>query len=132
MSEENYRMLGRIHTQVGAYDEAERALREAVSLSPETAYATAALGYLYGVRGDRAAAEQVLVELAARGKTGYVSPVAVCMVYAGLGMVDETFAWLDRAYEERRGWLAYLKVEPTLDGVRDDPRFTALVRRMKL
>jgi serine/threonine-protein kinase len=132
LSEENYRMLGRVHTQCGAYGEAERALQEAVSLSPETAYATAALGYLYAVRGDRAAAERVLAELAARGRSGYVSPVAVCMVYAGLGMVDETFTWLERAYDERRGWLAYLKVEPTLDGLRSDPRFTALVRRMRL
>jgi len=132
LSEENYRMLGRVHTQSGAYDEAERALHEAVSLSPETAYASAALGYLYAVRGDRAAAERVLVELAARGRTGYVSPVAVCMVYAGLGMADETFTWLERAYDERRGWLAYLNVEPTLDGLRQDPRFTALVRRMRL
>ncbi len=132
LSEENYRMLGRVHTQRGAYDEAERALQEAVSLSPETAYASAALGYLYAVRGDRAAAERILAELAARGRTGYVSPVAVCMVYAGLGMADEAFTWLERAYEERRGWLAYLKVEPTLDGLRQDPRFTALVRRMRL
>ncbi len=132
MSEENYRMLGRVHTQRGAYDEAERALQEAVSLSPETAYATAALGYLHAVRGDRAAAERVLAELAERGRTGYVSPVAVCMVYAGLGMADEAFTWLERAYDERRGWLAYLKVEPTLDGLRTDPRFTALVRRMRL
>ncbi|HMA41707.1 MAG TPA: protein kinase, partial [Gemmatimonadales bacterium] len=108
-SEENYRMLGRVHTQRGEYSEAERALREAVSLSPETAYATGALGYLYAVRGDRAAAERIVAELEAHRKTGYVSPVAICMVYAGLGMADEVFAWLERAYEERRGWLAYLK-----------------------
>jgi eukaryotic-like serine/threonine-protein kinase len=131
-SEENYRMLGRVHTQRGEYAEAERALREAVSLSPETAYATGALGYLYAVRGDRAAAERTVAELEAHRKTGYVSPVAICMVYAGLGMADAVFAWLERAYEERRGWLAYLKVEPTLDGLRGDPRFTELLRRMRL
>ena len=131
-SEENYRMLGRVHTQRGEYAEAERALREAVSLSPETAYATGTLGYLYAVRGDRAAAERTVAELEAHRKTGYVSPVAICMVYAGLGMADEVFAWLERAYEERRGWLAYLKVEPTLDGLRGDPRFTELRRRMRL
>ncbi len=35
-------------------------------------------------------------------------------------------------YTERRGWLAYLRVEPGLDAVRDDARFTALLPRMRL
>jgi serine/threonine-protein kinase len=132
LSEENYRMLGRVLTQLGAYDEAERALREALSLSPEVAYAAGALGYLYAVRGDRAAAERIREELEARRRTGYVSPVAICMVTAGLGLIDESFEWIERAYEERRGWLAYLKVEPTLDSLRADSRFSELVRRMRL
>ena len=54
------------------------------------------------------------------------------MVYVGLGERDQAFAWLERAFDERRGWLAYLKVEPMLDPLRTDPRFATLVRRMRL
>jgi len=36
------------------------------------------------------------------------------------------------AYEERRGWLAYLKVNPLLDPLRGEPRFEALVKKMRL
>ena len=39
---------------------------------------------------------------------------------------------MERAYTERRGWLAYLNVNPLLDSVRGDPRFNVLVRRMGL
>ena len=54
------------------------------------------------------------------------------MMYAALGDADRAFEWLDRAYEERRGWLVYLNVEPMLDGLRADPRFRRLVERMRL
>jgi hypothetical protein len=49
-----------------------------------------------------------------------------------LGERDRAFEWMDRAYEDRRGWLAYLKIEPMLDGVRDDPRFNRLLQRLRL
>jgi len=36
------------------------------------------------------------------------------------------------AYQARDGSLILLKTDPTLDPLRDDPRFAALLRRMKL
>jgi Flp pilus assembly protein TadD len=131
-SQETYRLLGIALAQQGAYDQAERALREAVAIPEETAYAAASLGYVLARRGDRAAAEAILSELEALARAEYVSPVAFQMIHLGLGNHDQAFAWLERAYEARRGWLAYLKVEPMLDPLRDDRRFTEFVRRMRL
>ena len=54
------------------------------------------------------------------------------MLHAGLGEPDAAFEWLDRALDDRRGWLAYLKVEPLLDPLRSDARFTRLLERMRL
>ena len=131
-SQETYRLLGIALTQQGSYDQAERALREAVAIPEESAYAAASLGYLFAVRGQREAAETILAELDVRSRSGYVSPVAFQMIHLGLGNRDQAFAWLERAYEERRGWLAYLKVESMFDPLRSDPRFAEFVRRMKL
>ena len=131
-SQENYRLLGLALAQQGSYDQAERALREAVSIPEETAYAAAGLGYLLARRGARAEAEAILHDLEVRAHTSYVSPVAFQMVYLGLGDTEQAFAWLERAYDERRGWLAYLKVEPMFDPLRADPRFAAMVHRMRL
>ena len=131
-SQETYRLLGLALTQQGSYDQAERALREAIAIPEESSYAPAALGYLLARRGDRTGAEAIIAELEVRSRSEYVSPVAFQMVYLGLENHEQSFAWLERAYEERRGWLAYLKVEPMLDPLRADPRFGEFVRRMKL
>jgi hypothetical protein len=58
--------------------------------------------------------------------------VALTKLYAALGDANAAFEWLEQAYRERRGWLAYLKVEPTLDPLRADPRFHGLLERMRL
>ena len=49
-----------------------------------------------------------------------------------LGDKGEAFRWLNKAYEERPSWLCWIKADPTLDPLRSDPRFTALLRRMDL
>ena len=131
-SEDTYRILGLVLTQQGAYDEAERAFREAITLSPELSYATAGVAHVLALQGRRREAEALLAELEARAREHYVSPVAFCIVHLGLRNTDQVFQWLERAYQDRRGWLTYLKVDPMLDAVRDDPRFAEFVKRMKL
>ena len=55
------------------------------------------------------------------------------VVYAGLKDVDQTFVWLERAYQQRDGWLAgHVSVDPRFDLVRPDPRFDDLLRRIGL
>ena len=112
---------------------AETELRQATApAGNSSAYANAALVCLKVARGDRAGAEGVLAELYALAKEQYVSPVAFATAHSGLGQADETLEWLEKAREERRGWLAYLKVEPLLKWLRSDPRFGELLDRMRL
>src|SRR5438874_12902037 len=131
-AEDTYRILGLVLTQAGAYDEAERAFREAITLSPDLSYATAGVAHVLALRGRRREAEALLAELEARARDRYVSPVAFCIGHLGLRNIDQVFFWLERAYEDRRGWLTYLKVDPIFDPVKDDPRFAELVQRMRL
>ncbi len=77
-------------------------------------------------------AETLLTELHERSEGRYVSPVAFVWLYLGLDDADQAFRWLEKAHEEGRGWLAYLKVDPFLDSVRDDPRLAELIHRMRL
>lgn len=129
---ETYRVLGLTLAERGALADAEDVLREATTLPGAGTYALAALGYVLARAGKRAEALALRADLEGQRQRGYVSPVAFAMVSVGLGEHDAALAWAERAYEDRRGWLAYLKVNPILDPLRAEPGFQALLGRMKL
>ncbi|HKG78742.1 MAG TPA: protein kinase, partial [Pyrinomonadaceae bacterium] len=51
--------------------------------------------------------------------------------YAQLGDKDKAFEYLEKIYQGREIWMTYLEVDPRLDGLRGDPRFDELVRRVE-
>ena len=56
----------------------------------------------------------------------------MAVIYAALDEKEEALAWLERAYDERDSWMDYLGLDSRLDGLRSDPRFADLLRRMNL
>ncbi|MDQ6701519.1 MAG: tetratricopeptide repeat protein [Acidobacteriota bacterium] len=89
------------------------------------------LGYAYGRGREREKALGAIGELRALAQTRYVSPVNFAIAYAGLGDANETFAWLQRAYEARDGRVQQL-VQPCFDRFRDDSRYLELKGRIGL
>lgn len=89
------------------------------------------LGYAYAVGGQPTKAREILTELEQRARESYVPAYFFAVVEAGLGEREQAFDWLEKAYEERSSVLAYLQVDPRLDSLREDPRFEALVRRLR-
>jgi TolB-like protein/Tfp pilus assembly protein PilF len=63
-------------------------------------------------------------------KRRYVDPADIAFNYAELGEKDQAFAWLDKAYTEKSDLLVWVKVTPAMDGLRSDPRYAALLKRM--
>jgi len=131
-AKETYRVLGMVLAQQGQWSEAERVVREGTALPGMGMYTTATLGYVLARTGRRTQAEALLAELAAESRRDYVSPVAFATVHLGLGDRGRALDWAERAYEERRGWLAYLQVNPLLDPLRGQPRFHTLLEKMRL
>jgi hypothetical protein len=70
-------------------------------------------------------------ELEEKRKTEYISPVELATAYIALGDSQRALDWVEAAVDDRRGWAAYLRVHPVLDPLRGEPRFAALVQRMK-
>ena len=132
MAVETYRMLGTTLALQGNVAEAERVFREALTLPGAGAYSKATLGWLLARSGKRAEAERLLRELEESHAQGYVSPVAFAILQIGLGNFAAALDWAERAFDERRGWLAYVNVNPMFDPLRNEPRFAALVRKMRL
>jgi DNA-binding winged helix-turn-helix (wHTH) protein/TolB-like protein/Tfp pilus assembly protein PilF len=54
------------------------------------------------------------------------------LVYALLGEKSKALNYLEKMYQERSGFLIYLKVDPRYDNLRGDPRFDDLLRRVGL
>jgi adenylate cyclase len=59
-------------------------------------------------------------------------PMGVAEMYAIRGQTDEAFKWLDKAYTTKDTNLWLLKGDPLLKNLEEDPRYKALLRKMKL
>lgn len=130
--EESHFILGQALMLKGKYAQARAAFREAGGPDMKHSNAISALGRVAMLEGKLDEARECLAELYRRSETRYVSPVDFVKLHNELGDTDEVFRWLDKAWEDRRGWMVYLNVEPAMDNLRSDPRFLELLRRMNL
>ena len=120
---------GLICAQAGQPDEAIAAFRDAVSLSDRTSLYLVMLAYALAVGRQPNEARSVLAEV--QGRTAeFIWPMGLAFAYAHLGETETALDHLERAYEERVGWMLLIGREPALDILRDHPRFQAIARRI--
>ena len=120
---------GKVYLQTGQFTEAVKSLRQALNLVGGTPPFISFLGYALARAGKPREARQMLAQLLRLTQKQYVSSYFIALIYLGLGEIDQTFEWLEQAYEERSGFLAFIGVEPMLDDLRGDERFEDLRRR---
>jgi len=82
------------------------------------------------LQGMKADAESYLQEFA--GDPGDNNEYAIALIYAALGERDRALELLARARDNRRFEILYLNVDPRLESLRSDPRFTELLRSLHL
>jgi tetratricopeptide (TPR) repeat protein len=124
--------LGWIYEQKGMFAEAITEFEKAIALSSGAPLHLACLAHAYAVSGKTTEARNLVEELSKQSQQKYVPSYWMGPVCAALGDTGEAFRWLERAYEERDGWIVYLKVDPRLDGLHSDARFETLLRRISL
>jgi lipoprotein NlpI len=90
-----------------------------------------AMAGLYGMFLRRKKAKALLSELQQMSRTAYVPPFGMAFAYLGLGD-DRVFEWMDKTIDARDPIATHLPSMPLYDGIRDDPRFGALLRKMNL
>ena len=112
--------------RLGRHVESVSALREAVRCSSNSPVMLAGLGHVLGILHDRVGTIRIIDELKRmRGDKG-IFAYELGIIHAGMGDVERAFQWLERAVQERSGWIAYLHVDPRLEALHSDPRFKAL------
>ena len=121
---------GWIDIQAGKVREAVPELLEAKSMD-SPAFAGAWLGYAYGASGDRSRALAELAELKSKALRGYVSPFNLALIYLGLGDRERALNYLEQSYAADSQWLGWLKGDGVFDPLRSDPRFIALMKKLR-
>jgi tetratricopeptide (TPR) repeat protein len=88
-----------------------------------------ALAYAYAVAGNKTELNRTLEELKhhpGRDLAFY----GTAQVYVAMGDKDRALSLLEKDYERRSWRMNWLKIDPTLDPIREEPRFKALMRKM--
>jgi TolB-like protein/class 3 adenylate cyclase/tetratricopeptide (TPR) repeat protein len=127
-----YWIRGMAFQQKKMFQESIKDYRYALELSPADANYLAALGHVYASSGNNEAAHKILDTLFIENKKTQVSPFFFALVYAGLNDKEKALEWLEKAYEEKSGSVRYLKMEPRLQNLRNEPRYVTLMKKIGL
>ena len=125
-------ILGLVYRKTARYDLAIGAGEKAVNLSGGSPLMRAALAQTFATAGAPQEAIQILDDLQKLAKERYVVPHFFAGIYVGLGDHDRALEYLEKSYAEHCHWLIYLHIDPSMDDLRDDPRFQDLLRRVGL
>jgi hypothetical protein len=91
-----------------------------------------ALAQCYASSGNRSEALTVVEKLNPESLSNGNQVRGVAIVYALLGENDLAFTWFEKASDKKAESLVSLKIDPKVDRIRTDPRFTALLRKVRL
>jgi TolB-like protein/Tfp pilus assembly protein PilF len=125
-----YGLMAYCHVAKGQFKDAIAAFYEAIRLGDKSTSIQVYLGEAYASNGERQKAEAILKEL--QNTKEYVSPGELAVLYGALGDKEGAFASLNKAYADHDLQLQFLKVDPSYDRLRDDPRFQELLQKVGL
>jgi TolB-like protein/DNA-binding winged helix-turn-helix (wHTH) protein/Tfp pilus assembly protein PilF len=125
-------LLGETYVQMGLHEKGLAELQSAASLSGNSPLYLAQVAVAYASEGRKTEALQIITQLQTTSGKQYVSPYGFAQIYAALKDKEQTFKWLQIAYDDRAVWMSYLAVDPVFDGYRSDQRFQDLLRRVSL
>jgi adenylate cyclase len=89
-------------------------------------------GYIYGRWGKQAEVRQAFQETMRLSRTKRVEATSFILLNIGLGKNDEALSWLEKACAEHTPDINAIKVDPTYDPLRNDPRFHAVLKQIHL
>ena len=122
--------MGLVRLQQKSHPEAIRELQTAARLADHSTETLAALGTGYAMAGMSGEAHRIVAQLQASQAEHYVLPYNIAKIYAAACDKERTLEWLERAYQEGNPDLIELNSEPVFDGLRGEPMFSELMRRI--
>lgn len=156
----SYSYLGFLLYCAGEYEKAEANARKALELNPQKTYDHYTLGEIFLAQGHaeeslaelkqepapfwRLTGEALAYHALGRTKDSNAAlaelindhqklmAYQIAEIYADRGDSDRAFDWLNRAYLQHDAGMRSLKIDPWLQGIRNDPRYADLLKKMNL
>ena len=125
-------ILGWAYEQKSMFPEAIAEFESAIANWKNVSMPIAALAHTYAITGKKKEAQDLLNQLIEQSKERFVSAYDIAAVHVGMGDANQAFEWLDKAYEERSGFLPYIKCDRRFNPLHSDPRYQKLLERIGL
>ena len=123
--------LGMAYAQAGRPKEAIKIFQRLRKVDEAGTDTTVCLVYAYVKAGQKEQARAIFNNFLKSRSRKYISLYDLALMYAQLDQPDQAIDLLEKAYDEDEGHSLIL-VDPLLDPVRGNPRFEAILKRLKL
>jgi hypothetical protein len=120
-----------MYEQTGNYEAALDLLEEHLPDSEGGKARAARMRQAYQARGPAGYWQVSLDHVLAQAKNATLDPVQVAFLYSMVGDRSRALDYLERGYRERNGDVLFVAVQPGWDSLRTEPRFQALVERIR-
>jgi adenylate cyclase len=129
-----YFHLGCAYMYKGELDTAVSKFQKSRELGVSPGWAEGMIGIIYTKRGEKEKAVQILDELVELREQAYASSWCMALLCAALDDFDRAFEFFDKAEEDRETLMPFTPVyiECANPAIKGDPRYKALLKRMKL
>ena len=124
--------LGLAYVRLGRAQDAIAILEPTGRQADVRAAVQAVLAVAYVAAGRQGEARALVQALETRAKREYYPPTWLARAYTALGDKDRALTLLETAYDERDGWLTTANVDPSWDALRAEPRFRAILAKIRL
>jgi adenylate cyclase len=126
-----FRLLSLAYQGMGMYDESIRQNERWGERTGNVIKTQVSLAQIYA-SAERRTEALAIVDAIENQQLGGNDYRGMAMVYAALGDNDKAFNWLDRSYQRHEESLCSLKVDPKLNSLHSDPRFSEMLRKIGL
>jgi Serine/threonine protein kinase len=127
-----YYLQAQIEYRKGNLPQALALMQRSMQLGGHTQLLISTWGMMNARAGNHDEAMRTIAELRARAAGTYTLPLFLARIYAALGNNDEAMKNLEQVYNDRSESAVWLKVDVSLEPLRKDPRFIALIRKVGL
>lgn len=107
-------------------------LKAMMSIDPSDPYLDADLAYIQVVTGRKDEALELIRKIENVPDNARTKGALLAFVYAGMGDLDQTFRWLEFAFENREVFFGWVRNYPHFKKVKEDRRFAALLEKAGL